>query len=895
MMLALLTLLAAGLVAKPDAVRSVEPLFGRPQDPSVDVWKTAKKEACPISNGVICVSGGQKVKVIYASYPGPKPMPGPDEIVLKGTEGFTGTARLKLRHLSTNEIKEMTAVGGEGPLRFKVGLDSCGRWQFESLTFEALKNAKDGVRLGIAGIDVITLSTAAEALRFDIDTGDPVRVLRGKRQQAAFVFANPSDRAIAWQGACRLRDYFGTTREIPVRASVATGKTVRVPFDAPTGKGVWYAKLEVAADDGSRCVREVNFAVLDENRRTPLFPDGKFRMGINYHMGRVMNAPGVLTNTLHALELCGAKLVRVDAGKFNHVMPTGPDYCRWERTDLMVDILQERGLGFDSIILGTPTWARDTTGKDLKAVGKRADNIPARRGLFRDYCETLARRYGTKISYYEIGNEPDLRRKEVYTPDEYVERIYNEAYEGIKRGCPEAKVIPGGFAKAGGEDSQFRQPGFQERFLELAGHRMDVHPVHMHCGFKRYSEKLSTVFFKNRKKYGITAPWYSNESALSSFRGMEQSAAVTVWKKILWAWGNGSRDYIWYNLRATGWDPQDPEQGYGLISADFQPRATFAAFSSLANLLSGLNLDRPLVQQEDRYVYRFSADGGDPRRLVLAGWDERAVTGVVVRVQTDARQVWAVDLMGNRTVLTPAKGQVAWRVGNLPGALLAEGATRLEPVATELLRLLPQVSDYIVPAEANGWIPDAFHLDKPEKVFDVYAANPETVNRAWKGNDDLSATVWMHPWSNSVRMVIRVVDDIHCQTNDGKLIFKGDSIQYAVALPGDKGSWEVGLARLADGTPYVHVWLAPMGVDCAEVAKRIPLKVSRKGKETRYETYLPYDVFGLNYDIIRNRGFRFNLLVNDNDGFGGVDCWTEIKPGIATDKNAAEYPWVRFR
>lgn len=40
--------------------------------------------------------------------------------------------------------------------------------------------------------------------------------------------------------------------------------------------------------------------------------------------------------------------------------------------------------------------------------------------------------------------------------------------------------------------------------------------------------------------------------------------------------------------------------------------------------------------------------------------------------------------------------------------------------------------------------------------------------------------------------------------------------------------------------------LAPTGVDCAEAAKRIPLKVSRKGKETRYETYLPYDVFSLN-------------------------------------------------
>ena len=184
MMLALLPLLAAGLVAKPDAVRSVEPLFGRPQDPSVDVWKTAKKEACPISNGVICVSGGQKVKVIYASYPGPKPMPGPDEIVLKGTEGFTGTARLQLRHLSTHEIKETTAVGGEGPLRFEVGLDSCGRWQFESLTFEAPKNAKDGFALGLPELTslrfrrrrrrfALTLTRAIRSASFGGSVGRP--------------------------------------------------------------------------------------------------------------------------------------------------------------------------------------------------------------------------------------------------------------------------------------------------------------------------------------------------------------------------------------------------------------------------------------------------------------------------------------------------------------------------------------------------------------------------------------------------------------------------------------------------------------------------------------------------------------------------------------------------
>ena len=48
--------------------------------------------------------------------------------------------------------------------------------------------------------------------------------------------------------------------------------------------------------------------------------------------------------------------------------------------------------------------------------------------------------------------------------------------------------------------------------------------------------------------------------------------------KTLSAWAWGSTDYIWYNLREIG--PDDSERGFGLVTVDYHPRATFADFST---------------------------------------------------------------------------------------------------------------------------------------------------------------------------------------------------------------------------------------------------------------------------------------------------------------------------
>ena len=120
----------------------------------------------------------------------------------------------------------------------------------------------------------------------------------------------------------------------------------------------------------------------------------------------------------------------------------------------------------------------------------------------------------------------------------------------------------------------------------------DVDTIHIHGSFAKYVNSISQKLFPLRERTGVSGkPWFSNESALTSMWS-EREAAMTVWKKILWAWANGSVDYIWYNLRATGRDPKNAEHGYGLLTADFFPRETYVAFSALATVVGGAKFRR---------------------------------------------------------------------------------------------------------------------------------------------------------------------------------------------------------------------------------------------------------------------------------------------------------------
>ena len=206
------------------------------------------------------------------------------------------------------------------------------------------------------------------------------------------------------------------------------------------------------------------------------------------------------------------------------------------------------------------------------------------------------------------------------------------------------------------------------------------------------------------------------------------------------------------------------------------------------------------------------------------------------------------------------KGSVGWPLH--PVVRLAQGVPR---TPTFVLRDASQV----IPFVPN--VPDKAHL-------------------FWKNAADLSAEIRLGRDKEALLFEAAVTDDVHHQPYAGAEAWKGDNIQIAMKLPGQNGLWELGLSRLRDNSGEAFCWLAPAGFPVEKTAAAIRLETSRdeRAKRTVYRAAIPFRAIGLTEAAAR-RGFRFNLIVNDNDGEMRESC-IGIAPGIAEDKDPERYP-----
>lgn len=172
--------------------------------------------------------------------------------------------------------------------------------------------------------------------------------------------------------------------------------------------------------------------------------------------------------------------------------------------------------------------------------------------------------------------------------------------------------------------------------------------------------------------------------------------------------------------------------------------------------------------------------------------------------------------------------------------------------------------------------------------------DPSKRHLVWQGPEDLSAGVYLRKDAEELEIYTAVTDDVHVQPATGTDIWQGDSIQFALTIPGQNGSWKIGLARLANGRAQTFVWEAPTGFDPAAAADAIRLTTFRddKAHRTAYRARLKLDAFGLTEQRLRD-GIRFNLLINDNDG-ELREGFIQIAPGISEWKNFEKFPLIVF-
>jgi hypothetical protein len=619
---------------------------------------------------------------VDTTYPGAAPFPGAKSFTFTVSPAFRGTATLTLSRDSQGsaqqgEMTNLTARTSDGTLRFPCDLPRMSQYQFVRLDFKPASDSPGGP-WKITKAEGEFVQTAAEAFRLDVETGNFLHIVRAEQadERPVVVIRNPADTSQAWKTVLRFSDVFERRFEIAFDRTLVPGAAVRIPVPWPLpAKGIWYLTADVRGADGSVMTHESRFALIDLHQRTPIVNKPKFRFGIHYHGIRYL--PDLVGPTIDALVAAGAKFTRTDYGfMFGEVMPK-PGVQDWSKADDLLRRLRDAGLALDIIVQSTPAWAVAPDILKARRDGGRLGCLPSRPGLLRDFCHAIAARYGTQIDYYEVGNEWDLVPTNTLTHAEAV-RMQREAVEGIHAACPAACVTPNGWAAAatdtgGNWDRSRTNPGLIERFAEEPD-LYDTWTLHCHGSFDSYVENLQKRFLPLRERTGMKRkPWVSNETALTSFGNGESDVARTVWMKTLYAWSWGSRDYIWYNLRATGW-LEGGEPGYGLITADFRPRAGYAAYAALTAIFQGLDADGRLISRHPLHLYRFKGEKDGFRGMVLAGWECEAEKPRVIRIKTDAKRASLADHMGNRTEIPLADGVVSFPIDADPKALILDGA-----------------------------------------------------------------------------------------------------------------------------------------------------------------------------------------------------------------------------
>ncbi len=186
-----------------------------------------------------------------------------------------------------------------------------------------------------------------------------------------------------------------------------------------------------------------------------------------------------------------------------------------------------------------------------------------------------------------------------------------------------------------------------------------------------------------------------------------------------------------------------------------------------------------------------------------------------------------------------------------------------------------------------------FSLQAAGDIVNTNDIDPAT-NHLRGGPQDLSARAWLGRGDNVLRLrFFEVRDDMQRQPHGGKDMWQGDSVQMALAVPGQNGVFELGLARAGNGQSLVHSWSTPRAYNGGAVVRAVKLKTTRAGDITTYEAQLPYMAFGLSDEQLK-QGVRFSFVVNDLDEANDTvrEGYLKLSEGIAGDKDATRFPTV---
>ncbi len=187
-----------------------------------------------------------------------------------------------------------------------------------------------------------------------------------------------------------------------------------------------------------------------------------------------------------------------------------------------------------------------------------------------------------------------------------------------------------------------------------------------------------------------------------------------------------------------------------------------------------------------------------------------------------------------------------------------------------------------------------FCLNQATQYRTLVETIPENEPLYWSGPRDLSANVYLSRKGEALQLRVIVTDDKHVQPYRGSEVWNGDNVQFTLSLPEQNGFWKFGLTRLADGSSETYCWDTPAGFKADASTIRLETQRNEDKKITVYRAEIPFKAVGLTATTVKT-GFRFNLIVNDNDG-NRREGFIGIASGLGTnDGEFSTWPTVNLQ
>ncbi len=448
---------------------------------------------------------------------------------------------------------------------------------------------------------------------------------------------------------------------------VPAGGEALSPFSFDPGrKGVYYGTFKLL-DASDRLLREVDtrFGVIEplDAKDTSIYSP----FGAQTHFGQYKADPD---RNLPLMSEGGMKWTR-DEMYWSEIERQPGRFDFPKQYDAYADANARYGLS-PVIILdyGNALYDRNANG-DARSP-HTAEGLRA----FARYVTAMVKRYGDRVKYWEVWNEPNGSQFWGAEPDarEYA-AVLKTAYTSIKRADPEAKVIGGAIA---GTDLNYLRALFDAGGLEYMD-ALSIHPYRV--GGPEETQLLRELRFHQElmKEYGYEKPIWLTEIGWSTDTGpygvTEQEQAQYLTRMYIQALSTGYvREVNWYDFQDDGPDSTNHEHRFGIVTLDLSPKPAYTAYAAMVDNLQTTHYVGQLDVGDGVYVYVF-ARNGEP---TIAVW---SLSSRQVSMDVGSVSVRVADVDGNARNVATNAGTLTLTVGPDPQYIQGAGASLMAEAA----------------------------------------------------------------------------------------------------------------------------------------------------------------------------------------------------------------------